>query len=277
MNSLMQSRRRPRPGMWILAGVPLVLVINPADLRAQRQSPVVPGIILHMAPAPGPDTVIYRRSITRGGVDSITGTRTVVMRIVAGQGGARLFEVVQRFPAGGGEIVDTALGDVGTLRAVAHRSHQPSRTMRFDFGGGAVEGMVRATGPAADSAHRVESVHQDLGGPIFDSNVLEVVIAALPLEPAFRAELPFFIYERGGRVTMAVAVRERARVTFPVVGEREAWAVTVGVPGAPATIWVDTETHAVLRTRYDITARGMSFTDDRMTPLQGEGTQPTRR
>jgi hypothetical protein len=113
----------------------------------------------------------------------------------------------------------------------------------------------------------VEAIHQGLGGPIFDSNVLEMVIAALPLAPQFTAELPFFIYERGGRVPMAVAVRERTRVTFPVLGEREVWVVTVGVPGAPATIWVDTETRAVLRVRYDIAARGMSFTDDRVTPL----------
>jgi len=46
--------------------------------------------------------------------------------------------------------------------------------------------------------------------------------------------------------------------------------VTVGVPGAPATIWVDAKTRVVLRVRYDVAARGMSFTDDRVTPLHGE-------
>jgi hypothetical protein len=66
---------------------------------------------------------------------------------------------------------------------------------------------------------------------------------------------------------MPVAVRERATIDFPVVGPRAAWVVSVGVPGAPATIWVDIETRAVLRTRYDITARSLSFTDDRITPL----------
>lgn len=236
-----------------------VLAIGAAQLRAQQAAPVVPGVIIHAIAAPGPDTVVYRRMITRGGVDSITGTRTVVSRVVPGQGGERLLEVEQRFPGGGGEIVDTALADLGTLRAVAHRSHQPRRTMRFDFVGGAAEGTVSDSG----------SVHQDLGGPIFDSNVIELVVAALPLEAKFSAELPFFIYERGGRVPMAVAVTERARVSFPLLGEREAWVVTVAVPGVPATIWVDTATRAVLRTRYDVTARAMSFTDDRVTPLHG--------
>ena len=31
----------------------------------------------------------------------------------------------------------------------------------------------------------------------------------------------------------------------------------------------DTQTHAVLRVRYDISARGMSFTDERVTSLRG--------
>jgi hypothetical protein len=31
---------------------------------------------------------------------------------------------------------------------------------------------------------------------------------------------------------------------------------------------VDTHVHAVLRIRYDIAARGLSFTDERATPLR---------
>src|SRR6185503_12206556 len=113
----------------------------------------------------------------------------------------------------------------------------------------------------------VQSVRQALGGPIFDSNILDLVVAALPLRPGFAANLPFFIYERGGRVVMPVAVRERAIVAFPLFGRREAWVVGVGVPGAPATIWVDTHTRAILRVRYDISAGGVSFTDERITTL----------
>jgi hypothetical protein len=229
----------------------------------------VPGISVYANLSPGPDTVVYRRSITRAGRDTAAGTRTVVLRIIGGSGRTRLLEVEQRFPGGGGEIVDTAVADGRTLRAVAHRSHQPTRTMRFDFLGGAAEGSVTTTAASPDTGHRVEAVHQAVGGPIFDSNVLEMVIAALPLAPNFAAQLPFFIYERGGRVEMAVAVRERTHIGFPVLGERDAWVVTVGVPGAPATVWVDAQTRAVLRVRYDVTARAMSFTDDRLTPLRG--------
>src|SRR6185503_19359107 len=173
-------------------------------------------------------------------------------------------EVEQRFPAGGGEIVDTALGELSTLRAVAHQSHQPTRTMRFTFSGSEAQGTVTLAGAASDSA-----IHQAVGGPIFDSNVIDLVVAALPLRPGFSAELPFFIYERGGRVPMPVAVRERATDAFGPLGTREAWIVTVGVPGAPATVWVDTQTRAVLRVRSDISDANLSFTDERVTPLAG--------
>ncbi len=163
-------------------------------------------------------------------------------------------------------IVDTALAELQTLRAVAHRSHQPARTMRFTFSGNDAAGTVASVGTARDS---VIEVRQALGGPIFDSNVIDLVVAALPLHQGFTADLPFFIYERGGRVSIPVAVRERATVPFAHLGARDVWIVSVGVPGVPATVWVDTRAHAALRVRYDITARALSFTDERVTPLHG--------
>jgi hypothetical protein len=220
-----------------------------------------------MDKTPGPDTVVYARSITRAGHDSATGTRVVVRQVVDGQGGTRLLQVEQRFPAGGGEIIDTAIAELRTMRAVAHRSHQPKRTMRFAFVGDSAVGTVSSA--AGDSAPRVETVRQGLGGPIFDSNVLDLVVAALPLQPQFTTELPFFIYERGGRVPMAVQVQGRSTVEFSRLGAREVWVVTVGVPGAPATVWIDTQSRAVLRVRYDLDGGNLSFTDERVTPLAG--------
>jgi hypothetical protein len=230
------------------------------------QSAVVPGLALQVRQSPGPDTVVYQRSITRAGHDSAAGTRTVVLQVVRSPAHASLLQVEQRFPGGGGEIVDTAVAELSTFAAVAHRSHQPTRIMRFTFAADSAEGTVTALRPGGDS---IAAVRQSLGGRIFDSNVIDLVVAALPLGPGFATELPFFIYERGGRVAMPVAVRERAMVTFGRLGPRDVWIVSVGVPGAPATVWVDTRTRAVLRVRYDIAARATSFTDERVTPLHG--------
>jgi hypothetical protein len=139
--------------------------------------------------------------------------------------------------------------------------------MRFEFVGTDADGVVTESASAKDSGS-VKSVHQSLGGPIFDSNVIDLVVASLPLERGFSAELPFFIYERGGRVPMTVAVRDRSTFDSPTLGKRDAWVVTVGVPGAPATVWVDSKTHAVLRVRYDIAARGCQLHRRPVTPLR---------
>lgn len=244
----------------------LPILIGSGCAHMQRDEPaVVPGLALRFDPGAHPDTIVFQRSITRAGQDTSAGTRTVVLQVVRSPTGSRL-QVEQRFPAAGGEIVDTAVAELPTLAAVAHRSHQPTRVMRFTFAGDSALGMVTALRPGGDS---IAAVRQALGGRIFDSNVIDLVVAALPLEAGFSTELPFFIYERGGRVVMPVAVRERARVPFARLGERDAWIVSVGVPGAPATVWVDTRTHRVLRVRYDISARAMSFTDERVTPLPG--------
>jgi hypothetical protein len=247
---------------WIIT-IPIAL----AGCSHSEPAAVVPGVPVQVDRAPGPDTVVYARSISRDGQDLSNGTRTVVRRVIQGADGKRLLAVEQRFPAGGGEIVDTAIGDLNTMRAVSHRSHQPTRTMQFNFVGDTAVGTVMTA--QGDTEPRVESVKQGLGGPIFDSNVLDLVVAALPLHPQYTTELPFFIFEKGGRVPMAVAVRERTSVQFSSLGQRDVWVVTVAVPGAPATVWVDTATHAVLRVRYDISDRKMSFTDERVTPLAG--------
>jgi hypothetical protein len=211
-----------------------LLAALPARVFAQGEThSVVPGVMVRVNRPVGTDTVVYERSITRSGKDTTAGTRTVVSRIVDGADHMPQLNVEQRFPAGGGEIVDTAIADLRTLRAVAHRSHQPTRTMRFDFTGSEAAGMVTTVATGTDSATGPQNVHQSLGGPIFDSNVIDLVVASLPLERGLAVDLPFFIYERGGRVTMPVAVRDRAAVTFPKLGERDAWIVTVGVPGAP--------------------------------------------
>ncbi len=229
-------------------------------------SSVVPGVRVEIPKPRDVDTVIYQRSIRSGNRDSLAGTRTVVSRVVRGAEQVQLIEVEQRFPAGGGEIVDTAIAELRSLRAVSHRSHQPTRTMRFDFVGNAAEGTVSQTDAATTSP---QTIHQSLGGPIFDSNVIDLVVSGLPLERGFSTNLPFFIYERGGRVPISVAVRDRTSSSFGQLGERDAWVVAVDVPGAPATVWVDARTRAVLRVRYDIAARGLSFTDERVTQLRG--------
>lgn len=248
---------------YISVLAPFVFVTACAHVQSEGP-PVVAGLSVRMRQPSRPDTVVYQRSVARDGQVTDAGTRTVVLRGLDAANGERLLEVEQRFPAGNGEIVDTAISDVHTLRAVAHRSHQPTKTMRFNFGDSSADGTVSSIGAARDSTI---SVRQPIGGAIFDSNVIDLVVGAMPLREGFTTRAPFFIYEQGGRVMMPVTVRERVSAPFSKLGQREVWVVDVGVPGVPATFWIDTRTHAVLRVRYDVVARKASFTDERITPL----------
>jgi len=227
-------------------------------------TPVVPGLSVRIDQPSRPDTIVYQRSVSRDGQVTDAGTRTVVLHTVDAPEGRQLLEVEQRFPAGNGQIVDTAVSDLHTLRAVAHRSHQPTKTMRFDFADSSVDGTVTSIGTPHDSTI---SVRQGIGGAIFDSNVIDLVVAAMPLREGFTTQAPFFIYEQGGRVMMPVSVRERISAPFSKLGRRDVWVVDVGIPGVPATFWIDTRTNAVLRVRYDVASRNTSFTDERITPL----------
>ena len=120
----------------------VVLVLAECAHPQNEQAAVLPGLVLHVPRTPRPDTIVYQRTITSAGRDSSAGTRTVVLQVVPSPASGALLEVEQRFPGGGGEIVDTAVAELATLRAVAHRSHQPTRTMRFTFEGNDALGTV---------------------------------------------------------------------------------------------------------------------------------------
>jgi hypothetical protein len=124
----------------------LALSLTACARPPQQEPSVVPGVPVTFDIGRGTDTVVFRR-FTRAGQDTSAGTRTVVLQVVPGPDRVPLLEVEQRFPGGGGTIVDTAIAELHTLRAVAHRSHQPTRTMRFDFSATDAAGIVTTPFP----------------------------------------------------------------------------------------------------------------------------------
>lgn len=92
---------------WVSAALSLAV---PACAHVSRTEPaVVPGLAIRFDPGSNLDTVVFRRSITRAGRDSAAGTRTVVLQVVQSPGNGAELQVEQRFPGGGGQIVDTAI------------------------------------------------------------------------------------------------------------------------------------------------------------------------
>ena len=148
----MPTATRPRAvsaSPFILASLALVL---PVSLRAQSSSAsVVSEITIHVDEPRGMDTVVYQRSITRAGKDTAAGTRTG-RELGCGRNRSRAIARSRAaLPSWWRRDRDTAIAALKTLRAVAHRSHQPTRTMRFDFVGTEADGTVTESASTKDS------------------------------------------------------------------------------------------------------------------------------
>jgi hypothetical protein len=99
-----------------------------------------------------------------------------------------------------GESLDSAIADATTLSPRHHSRHSPKRELRIDFD------RTRVTGELIDDGH-TRPVSQEVVEGVFDSNMLDVLIGALPLAPGYSGRVMVYIYEAGGAIPMDVSVR----------------------------------------------------------------------
>lgn len=149
---------------------------------------------------------------------------------------------VQTFRSPDGATVDSSWMSGETLAPIRHRSHNARRVMALDFDGSRVRGSVR---PADGEEERID---QALDPPTFDSNVADLVVSALPLAEGYRARVPTYVYERGGRVWSDVEVEGVEEVS---AGGRtvEAWKVRAG-SGGSTRYWIARDDRRVVRSEY---------------------------
>lgn len=84
----------------------------------------------------------------------------------------------------------------------------------------------------------------------FDSNVQDLVVAALPLVRHFRARLPVYVYERGGLVWIEIRVLGRERLAS-AAGVDSVWVVEVSRSGRPSgRYWITDRPSVVVRSEY---------------------------
>src|SRR5262249_41509009 len=87
---------------------------------------------------------------------------------------------VQNVDGPTGQMTDTAVADPNTLAPRWHSSHAEHRNLHLEFGRGRVTGTYKDAGdPSFD-------INQQVGDTLFDSNMLDVLIAALPLTEGFK-------------------------------------------------------------------------------------------
>jgi hypothetical protein len=165
-------------------------------------------------------------------------TQTLSRVTIAGRSGLLS---VQTFEFGGKRTVDSSFADARTLRPILHRSHNESRVMTLDFD------AARVVGAVTPSAGERKAIDQVTAVPTFDSNIADLVYAALPLAEGYAATVPTYVYEEGGLVWSDVSVRGDA----PVDGQ-PVWRVHVHSAKRDVDYWVARKSHTVLRSRYQV-------------------------
>ena len=159
---------------------------------------------------------------------------------------------VQTFEFGGKQTVDSSFADRKTLAPILHRSHNESRAMTLDFD------VARVTGKVAPASGTAKAVDQTTGRPTFDSNIADVVYAALPLADGYSATIPTYVYEEGGLVWNDITVTKSAPI-----GDEPVWHILAHSAKRDVEYWVSQRSRGVIKSRYQI-APGRAFIVERI-------------
>jgi hypothetical protein len=149
-----------------------------------------------------------------GGSEQVVGTLTQsISRIVVN--GKNAIQSITTVKTGRGTGADSAVFSAADLAPIWHRSTNPGRTMHLAFEGSHVTGSVTPAGGT------VQPVNHTTPIPTFDSSMLDLIIAALPLKAGFEARIPIYIFESDGLVWLDVKVASESDIlvagrTIPV-------------------------------------------------------------
>lgn len=134
-----------------------------------------------------------------------------------------------------GTLLDSTTVLRHTLAPVSLRSYSNERTMSLDFASDRVTGSYVPTDSAA------KTIDYRLPQPLFDSAIIDLVYAALPLREGYSAHVPGYIYELGGLAWFDLDVTGKT-----TVAGREVWQARMTMPRVTMTWLIDTHTRQVL-------------------------------
>ena len=212
------------------------------------RGPLIPGDPrLDLEAVTLPSSRTFDLSIVTDGGRQPFGTLTEDIRRAPDGGLVR----VQRLASPRGTQVDSL---VSTLRLspVSHHSRNPGRTVDLRYAAHKVTGTYTNAGAAP------VVVDDALDSPAFDSNVIDLVARAVPLDPGFTS--PVQTYERASADATETDVTYTVRtVGRDVVGGRETVVVEFSKGGTGTTrLYLDPETRAVVRQESEV-APGTTF------------------
>ena len=126
-----------------------------------------------------------------------------------------------------------------TLAPLESRSSYMATSVSLEFAPGTVR-QVDHGGWGADTAD------VPLPDPVFLSASTDLLLAALPLGPGYRAELAVYDAEEGIG-TLGIDVEAVDEVALPDGGSVSAWRVAVDENGSASTYWMDRESRTLVQ------------------------------
>lgn len=200
---------------------------------------------LALAQGPKADGRLLRESVDTFNVSfagDVFGRGIIARARVATSNGQQLLQVYS-WRIAGGVIVDSLFSDVASLQSL--------RQVRV-VGDSVIEIVYRG-----DSAHVAKRAYADtprresfaLEPGVYSSAAIDQIVAGLPLDEEFDAQLRFYYAPPSERGVELINVRvlgsEPVRDRFG--SQRDAWVVATGTPAGGTVYWVDKATRSVLQ------------------------------
>jgi hypothetical protein len=214
-----------------------VLLSGLPPLAAQTAPKTAPAAAVPLAHVDPTRIAPYHHSLriikTQGGEDQQIGT--LDDRVVIGEDNGKPAIIrVQNVDGQTGAMLDSAVADPASLAPRWHSSHSERRILRLEFTPGHVTGSFWEQGDPSFPIDDKPTVE------LFDSNMLDVLIAALPLAAGYAGRLNVYLYEAGGPVPVDVAV-----TGSETVGGTDTWVTAVTLNQRTARYYVGKTQHRV--------------------------------
>ena len=208
----------------------------------QASGPLTPGDAhLDLAAVTAPAVRTYRLTVVQGAQRQPFGTLTETVSRTPDGGLVR----VQRLVSPRGSQVDS-LTSTADLSPRSHYSENPGRTVELRYAPRTVTGTYTDAGAAPVAIADARS------GPAFDSNFVDLVARAVPLDPGYEAAVQ--TYERASAGAEETDVVYTVRVTGrePVAGHEAVVVEFSKGDGTSARLFLDPATREVLRQEAEV-------------------------
>src|SRR5258705_10888375 len=156
--------------------------------------------------------------------------------VIQDDGGKPAIIRIQNVDGPSGALTDSSIADAATLAPRRHNSQSERRILLLQFAG------RRLTGTYWEAGDPSFPIDEQIPDGTFDSNMLAVLVAAMPLGSGYAGRIMVYLYEVGGATAMDVAVTGSGKIDGV-----DTWVTNVTLRGRTARYDVGKGDHRVVQ------------------------------